>query len=385
MRGAALAAACVALPNFVQAEIEFTNLGSIIGGADGAGSTGVSADGGVVSVNGGNTSGNDQAGRRTTGGVASLPNLSSDPFSEAWGVSSDGSTIVGLAGQADNTWIAVKWTGASAPTALSTTAGDSYSEAWAVSSNGSVIVGNSSVDGYMNFNAVKWTAGVATKLTTLSSAISTRALGVSGDGSIVVGTANDENGNAYALRWAGTGAPTDLGSLGGGNAWAAAISTDGSTIVGDSYNSSYDDRAFRWTQSGGMVQLGDLAGGTAYNYATCVSADGKLIGGTSVGLDYRPTAVFWDESGEAEALQDYLVGRGLNLDGWHLTDITGVFSKDGLYGFVGNGEYGDAVLPFLVSGLSFTTAVPEPVDYAAIMALGVALWAGVRRKRKRQE
>ena len=106
--------------------------------------------------------------------------------SRAYGVSADGSVVVGWSEGS-----AFRWTASGEMQYLG---GGSYSEAFGVSADGSVVVGVSS-----NGRAFRWENGVLQSLDT-PYPLGSRAYGVSADGSVVVGSAVGSSPTA-ALRW----------------------------------------------------------------------------------------------------------------------------------------------------------------------------------------
>ncbi len=150
--------------------------------------------------------------------------------------------------------------------------GNSY--AYGVSADGSVVVGFAYNDIAWQ-RAFRWTQATGMQdLGTLGGDAS-EAYGVSADGSVVVGSAHNDNGRWRAFRWE-NGVMQDLGTLGGNSSAASAVSANGSVVVGSS-----DYGPFRWTQATGMQPLGV---GTHYG----VSADGSVVVGMiSVGYQYH--------------------------------------------------------------------------------------------------
>jgi probable HAF family extracellular repeat protein len=128
-------------------------------------------------------------------------------------------------------------------------AGRRWSEAWGVSADGSVVVGwadNAAGQG----RAFRWTAaGGMQDLGTLGGSGS-GATGVSADGSVVVGWARNAAEQRRAFRWTAARGMQDLGTLGGESvAWG--VSADGSVVVGVAHNAAGQWRAFRWTAAVG--------------------------------------------------------------------------------------------------------------------------------------
>jgi probable HAF family extracellular repeat protein len=100
-----------------------------------------------------------------------------------------------------------------------------YSEAYGVSANGSVVVGAASD------RAFRWTAdGGMVSLGLLNGGIYSLAFGVNSNGSVVVGYASDgAAGNASrAFRWTETTGMTSLGVLtGSSSSYAYGVNADG--------------------------------------------------------------------------------------------------------------------------------------------------------------
>ena len=76
----------------------------------------------------------------------------------------------------------------------------------------------------------------------------------------------------------------DLGTLGGGAAFAWGVSADGSVVVGYAQNAAGQERAFRWTAAGGMEDLNItyahlLTDGSVLLGARAISPDGRYIVG----------------------------------------------------------------------------------------------------------
>jgi probable HAF family extracellular repeat protein len=201
----------------------------------------------------------------------------------AFGVSADGSVVVGSAQNAAGQWRAFRWTPAGGMQDLGTLGGDE-SVAYGVSADVSVVVG-SAQNAAGNWRAFRWTASDGMQdLGTLGGGESA-ANGVSADGSVVVGSAQNAAGNWRAFRWTASDGMQDLGTLGGDWSEALGVSADGSVVVGEATNAPGQHRAFRWTAAGGMEDLNTtyanlLTNGSALWAAYAISPDGRYIVGT---------------------------------------------------------------------------------------------------------
>ncbi len=317
-------------------------------------------------------------------GLGDLPGGSFESW--AYGVSADGSTVVGVSYSAQGSE-AFRWTEATGMLGLGDLPGDGFiSEARGVSADGSVVVGRSW--SASDFEAFRWAeqTGMVGLGGPPGEAFPREANGVSADGSVIVGATTDPQ----AFRWTGA---EGVVTLGGGT--ARDVSANGSVIVGGA-------PAFRWTAEHGMVGLGP---GTAYG----VSADGSVIVGVSVGEPFRWTeatgmvslggpygaaygvsadgsvvvgegsdgAFIWDATNGMRDLRDVLVNDfGLDLTGWALVSAQGV-SGDGLT-IVGWGEYAYSSFPPAVRVEAWIAHIPEPATLSLLAPGGLAL---IRRRR----
>lgn len=303
-----------------------------------------------------------------------LGNFPNEPpsSSEAWGVSSDGTTVVGYGN--DGSQKSFRWTAAGGMENLDGTLNPA---AYAVSTDGSVVVGGSGGLAYC------WTGGTMTSLGTLPGGTASLAYGVSGNGAIVVGSSTagtvteaclwttpdgvhwedasplvDLPGGAatcvaYAIAtdgsavvgqgtsasgaeaclWTpdvdGNWVASPLGDLAGGTFYSLAygVSADGAVVVGVS-KSAAGDEAFRWTAADGMKSLGDLEGDGVYSQARAVSADGAVVvgrGRTAAGYE----AFIWTAEDGMQNLKALLQTEyGIDLSDWKLIEAFGI-SADG--------------------------------------------------------
>lgn len=219
-----------------------------------------------------------------------------DFYSLAYGVSADGSVVVGTGSKANYYTEAFRWTrpGGLQPLGYLPDATPS-SEAYAISSDGSVVAGRS-ISGSSG-GAFRWTPEGMEPLGDLPPGGFDRpstAMGASADGGVIVGTGNYSAGGGpmpvtgEAFYWTRSGGLTPLGDVPGGNGVSRAydVSADGSVIVGKgdaqaSFQVEDLGVAFRWTSQEGMVSLGFLPDGSTSSAATAVSADGSVIVGYS--------------------------------------------------------------------------------------------------------
>ena len=253
-----------------------------------------------------------------------------------------------------------------------------YSEALGVSGDGSVVVGNS--DSASGLEAFRWTSGggmVGLGYLPGSEFNLSYAHGVSGDGSVVVGRSHSASGT-QAFRWTSAGGMVGLGFLPGDlDSHAYGVSADGSIVVGTS-SSMGGVHIFRWTSADGMVGLGNLPGGFE---PMGFSADGSVVVGhdaVQTGLSTRYTALYCSADGGVRALWDVLLSHGVNpaADGWtQLHSAQGIsadgntIAGDGIRN--GHQEAFVAVIP---------TIVPEPAA-GALALLGASSILLLRRRR----
>jgi probable HAF family extracellular repeat protein len=353
----------------------FQRLGDFSGGNFGSMALGVSADGSVV-VGSGTTAAGQQAFRWSlTTGMVSLGNLPDGSLRQtsALSVSADGSVIVGY-GDPGSGWDNYKnfrWTQSTGMASLGSLNGATHNIAFGVSADGSVVVGDSVQQ------AFRWTqSGGITGLGFLSGQTNSSAVDVSADGSVVVGSSSNP-GNEQAFRWTQSGGMVGLGYLSVGSySFSNAVSPDGSVVVGTCGTSS-GDLAFRWTQSTGMVSIGKLPGRIT-THPSGVSSNGAVIVGSSYTDMTHGEAFIWDSAHGMRALKTVLqTDYGLNLTGWSLQAALDI-SPDG------NNIVGYGTNPSSQTEAFRVSLVPEPatVVQLGLMAMLLGL-AGIRRLRRR--
>ena len=242
----------------------------------------------------------------------------------AYGVSADGSVVVGSEGGfatgagPNHAW---RWTAAGGMQDLGTLAGadgrfELVSGASAVSADGTIIVGASQTDdGTTNQHAFRWaSSGPHTGMWDLNTLLTSAGLNlgsevlriasrVTPDGQFISGT--DNGGLGFIARYIDGGpaatqtypsAPVDtpppqapsngslttLGAPGGG--FGFGISGDGAVAVGYASIGTVNQEAFRWTATGGLVGLGFLGGtggASPFSVARAANEDGAVVVGNS--------------------------------------------------------------------------------------------------------
>ncbi len=268
-------------------------------------------------------------------GMVNLGTLPSGTYSVSRAVSADGLTMAGWSGTPvgllELTHACV-WTGAGVRDLGSSGAGNSL--AYGISADGSVVVGYNYLAN-SQLRAFRWTEGGGmANLGVLSGTgwASSTAYGVSGNGQVVVGVCEKyQANNQRAFRWTQSGGMQTLGTLKSGKfseAWAA--NANGSVVVGSS-DSVRGSRAFRWT-SAGMKDLGALPG-QLYSYGRAISGDGsKIVGYCGDGtVEVLPIsgsnvttgrAFYWTSATGMVDLNTYLAP--LMPSGWTLRGAIGI-------------------------------------------------------------
>ncbi|HGY55796.1 MAG TPA: T9SS type A sorting domain-containing protein [Caldithrix abyssi] len=199
---------------------------------------------------------------------------------------------------------------------------DWYTDAFGVSSDGSTIVGMQWWD-YDRVEAYKWTQTDSFTLLGMNGGQGSKALGVNEDGSIIVGWDENNNFERRAFKWnpdsfyLGSLAtpPSEVGE-------AHDISPNGMYIVGGSA-----DKAFVWTESGGMVELNP--GSTKGSYAIDVSDNKVIVGTYESGILHNDGFVYTDQYG-FELIDDFFARNNIAYDlDWAYFDYCQAVSRDG--------------------------------------------------------
>jgi uncharacterized membrane protein len=331
---------------------------------------GISADGSTV-IGGSAIGEYFWSFRWSNGSMTALPksHASNIAISQGHAVSADGSVIVGMELDLSTyTTSGYRWSEADGLQVLpyeTGTVNNNVGSADAISANGSVIAGYGP-------SAFRWTAADSvTSLPHLPGGESgySHAHGISADGSIIVG-ASDSGADEFAFRWTEADGTQQLDIQDASWSDAMGISGSGSTIVGAfSVGASNSETAFAWT-SLGVVTLSALSidEGTI-SRATATSFDGGWAVGESAGK-----AALWDTRTGSIWDINTIVADQLDFTGWTLETATGI-SADGKK-IVGNGLNPEGIPSGWIIDL---TAVPEPSSAGLLaFAAGTIL---LRRRR----
>lgn len=318
-------------------------------------------------------------GAPPAGAVFTALGTLSGGFSEAYAISSDGSTVTGTS-VGDTGRIPFVWTAATGIQALPVTAAKPNGEGHALNQDGTVVGGigiffdllkaqiwkagavqsvpgvvppnlppqvvsslsrdgliavGTAGTGIIGYQGYRWVQGAPNPsgLGTLGSGVGQAAgsegHGCSADGSVITGISTTRAGGLSAFRWF-AGSMSALPALPDqpfSNGWA--VSADGSTIVGYSFTPAgpFPTQATLWTASG-PVSLGQLPGFEFTSQAYGVSADGSVVVGVAAPEQnfFSQTAFVWDSVNGMRSVQD-LLGSAVPA-GWRLLVATGV-SDDG--------------------------------------------------------
>jgi probable HAF family extracellular repeat protein len=341
-------------------------LGDLPGGVASSLAFGVSGDGSVVvgSSDSGDPSNEAFVWTQATGMVGL------GGRGEASAVSGDGRVVVGV----DHDSGAFRWTIEDGSTFIA----DVPSHAHDVSADGSVIVGQAPLPTGLA-EAFVWSesSGVM-RLGDLGGdpEISSSARGVSNDGTIVVGIAASTEGQ-QSFRWTAAEGMVGIGSLSpipdafGFLSGAFDVSGDGETIVGSSTSTSVSTpgagEAFIWTQASGMRGLGDLPGGDFHSQALGASFDGSVVVGIGAAAGSNQ-AFIWDEAHGMRDLATVLsTVYGLDLGGWTLWAAEAISDDGRTIVGVGRNPAGQ--------GEAWLAVLPEPSVWTfALLGLAALAW-----------
>ncbi|QBJ86291.1 T9SS C-terminal target domain-containing protein [Chryseobacterium gleum] len=223
--------------------------------------------------------------------------------SSTWGMTANGSTIVGLGFLTAANAHAVKWDEVNGMVDLGSIVQGRSSRANAINASGTVIVGWQDESNGTRSGA-KWQDGVESFITDNNGNNVGEAGGISADGSTIIGSANPNpyvwnavSGLTYITH------PNASFSFKGG---ATGISGDGTKVIG--YYRAFgappmSGEGFIWTSATGRVNLNDYAvslgiatNGVTMGLPLAISQDGKKIAGMGVNASNQMVAFYLDTS-----------------------------------------------------------------------------------------
>lgn len=223
--------------------------------------------------------------------------------SSTWGMTANGSTIVGLGFLTAANAHAVKWDEVHGMVDLGSIVQGRSSRANAINASGTVIVGWQDESNGTRSGA-KWQDGVESFITDNNGNNVGEAGGISADGSTIIGSANPNpyvwnavSGLTYITH------PNASFSFKGG---ATGISGDGTKVIG--YYRAFgappmSGEGFIWTSATGRVNLNDYAvslgiatNGVTMGLPLAISQDGKKIAGMGVNAFNQMVAFYLDTS-----------------------------------------------------------------------------------------
>ena len=244
-------------------------------------------------------------------------------------ISGDGSTVAASMLNPDNSlYEAAKWTEAGGWELLGGlpgggSSGFTLSTAWGISGDGSTVVGLGWQDAGTAV-AMKWDAGGGTGLIQTPNGESSRASAVSADGSTIVGWYGAWEGPVFhdrrPTRWVNGGAEDVF--LGHMHGEATNTNADGSMIVGHvNFDGAWNKTAFKYTDADGVTDLGLLVPdiyGTALSIANDVAEDGTVVGWSGDDWAWDPEGIsqgcVWLPDGTIMTAHDYLESRGVTVE-----------------------------------------------------------------------
>jgi probable HAF family extracellular repeat protein len=223
------------------------------------------------------------------------------------------------------------------------------STAYGVSGDGSVVVGLAFVTGG-KAHAFRWDAVNGSVDLGALQGQDSRANGVSADGSVIVGWDEDPHAFNYPA-WRGAMWWQGLERLLHPFGWigqSEGTNDVGSVIVGQGTPANYR-HAFRYTAwDGQVIDLGSIPRGITQvqrdqedtSYAIATSDDGTVVGGNS-GLMPPRDAFIWTPGNQMMKLSDFLKSKAIPIpDGWQLASVTAITPNGKILGGFAVNELG---------------------------------------------
>lgn len=204
------------------------------------------------------------------------------------------------------------------------------SKAYGISRDGSTVVGYLQRSDYSTHAMVWNLEGNQVLDIDPQSYIQSVATNVSNDGSVVAGYGDDAN-LVRVFRWTSAGGMQDIGSLvDDGNISLAAMSDDGNVLVGEGTASSDESHAYRYVASAAagsrLTDLGVLAGDVSSS-ASDVSANGAYVVGSSTNADDVSHGFRWSQETGMLSIEQWLADAGVTAD--YATASAQFISDDG--------------------------------------------------------
>lgn len=288
--------------------------------------------------------------------------------SSAWGISHDGTSIVGLGWVNAGSAHAIQWTAATGMVDLGSTVSGSSSRANACNGDGSIVVGWQDTTTGFRQGAI-WVNGVQQLLTHPNSGLASEAGCVSFDGTFVGGGGNTNN-NYQAWRYSPNTGIEDIGPA-PVNGWRGAttgMSDDGTTLVGF-YRPwpapATQGQGFYYKDGVGLTDLNQLATdlgidtqGRTLALPLAVSGDGSTVvgianDGTGFLIRLAESYAINDECSNAILLSCNSMEQGSTTNA---TDSGGNGTNDVFYKFVGDGD-AQMVTASLCANTNFDTVI----------------------------
>lgn len=299
-------------------------------------------------------------------GTAVIGNLGRWKESEGWvylglspcSVSKDGSIIVGKVAHENSeyhlypySYEAYFWKEGVGVELIGNPSGNRDTSAVDVSHDGSIIVGYSrrsqfsnSLSSFTNSFIYNMNSGEIENLCSLpGDSTASLALAVSGDGRIVLGTGNPDHTNVEkAVLWSeNREIEMIINSCGLCSSSLRASSYDGSIVAGNDGFFVIMQKSYIWNRKDGIVYLGELPN-RRWSEVNDISANGRVVVGVSFDDFEDDISFYWSEETGMVDLREMLVDTyNIDLDGWVLTEAVGISADCKV--IVGNGTNPDGV------------------------------------------
>lgn len=288
--------------------------------------------------------------------------------SSAWGISQDGTSIVGLGWVNAGSAHAIQWTAATGMVDLGSTVSGSSSRANACNSDGSVVVGwQDSTTGFRQ--GAIWVNGVQELLTHPNNGLASEASCVSFDGNFVGGGGNSNN-NYQAWRYSPNTGIEDIGPppVGGWRGATTSMSDDGTTLVGFYRpwpGPATQGQGFLYKDGLGLIDLNQAASdqgidtqGRTLALPLGISGDGSTVvgiadDGSGFILRLSESLAINDDCTNALLLSCNSLEQGSTTNA---TDSGGNSTNDVFYKFFGNGDP-QMVTASLCNNTNFDTVI----------------------------